>query len=80
MGSEKARGDGISDPADTNVEKTKGMRGQTIVRSFGRDDSSFEDGINDAESRNGKAGGSPTNLSHSLTGASAVQHATGGKK
>ena len=63
-----------------NVEKSSGPRGQTIVRSFGRDDSSFSKGISDAESKNGKAGGSVTNLSHSLTGASAVQHATGGKK
>lgn len=63
-----------------NCETTSGPRGQKVVRSFGRDDSSFTDGISDDKSKNGQAGGSPTNLSHSLSGASAVQHATGGKK
>jgi hypothetical protein len=60
-----------------NCETSKGPRGQTIVRPFGRDDSSFTSGISDAKSKNGDAGGSPTNLGHSLSGASAVQTGTG---
>lgn len=60
-----------------NVEKTKGARGQTIIRSSGRDDSSFDKaGVTEASSMNGarEMGGSVTNLAHSLSGASAVQH------
>jgi hypothetical protein len=62
-----------------NCETTKGPRGQTIARSFGRDDSSFSSGISDDQSKNGKAGGSATNLGHSLSGAAAVQHVSGEK-
>jgi hypothetical protein len=52
-----------------NVETSKADRGQTIVRSFGRDNSSH-----DVPNSHGKEmGGSTTNLSHSLSGASAVQ-------
>jgi hypothetical protein len=51
------------------VESVKGARGQTIKRGFGRDDSSM-----DVPNARGKAlGGSTTNLSHSLSGSSAVQ-------
>lgn len=60
----------------SNVSMSKGARGQTVVRSFGRDDSSYA--VNDGEAKNGKAmGGSTSNLAHSLSGASAVQHAKG---
>lgn len=57
----------------SNTEtREKGVRGQTIGRSFGRDDSSYA--VNDKQARDGKKmGGSATNLSHSLSGASAVQ-------
>lgn len=61
-----------------NVEKSKGARGQTIGRSFGRDDSSYP--VDDGQAKNGKEmGGSTTNLGHSLSGASAVQRGTGSK-
>lgn len=63
-----------------NVDKSSGPRGQTVVRSFGRDDSSFTRGVSNDEAKNGKLSGSPTDLSHSLTGASAVQHVEGRKK
>jgi hypothetical protein len=54
------------------VEMDSSVRGQKISRPFGRDDSSFP--VNDKEAKNGKdMGGGTTNLSHSLTGASAVQ-------
>lgn len=51
------------------VERTKGARGQTIVRSFGRDDSSM-----DVPNSHGKElKGGVNNLTHSLSGSSAVQ-------
>lgn len=60
-------------------ETTAGGRGQKINRSFGRDDSSMP--LNDAQSRNGgEMGGSTTNLSHSMTGGSAVQSVKKGGK
>ncbi|HWW46320.1 MAG TPA: hypothetical protein VNZ94_00575 [Xanthobacteraceae bacterium] len=51
------------------IEKSKAPRGQTIVRSFGRDDSSMDV----ANSHGKEMKGGTNNLSHSLTGSSAVQ-------
>lgn len=51
------------------TERTKGARGQTIVRSFGRDDSSMDV----ANSHGKELKGGVNNLAHSLSGASAVQ-------
>lgn len=54
---------------DSCVDKTSASRGQTIVTSFGRDNSSL-----DVPNTHGKAlKGGVDNLSHSLSGASAVQ-------
>ena len=53
----------------STVERTKGARGQTIVRSFGRDDSSMD--IPNSHGKELKGG--VNNLAHSLSGASAVQ-------
>lgn len=51
------------------VQKSKGARGQTVVTSHGRDNSSM-----DVPNGMGKSmGGGISNLSHSLSGASAVQ-------
>lgn len=61
----------------SNSGTMKGARGQTIKTATGRDDSSYP--LNDKESRQGKEmGGSMTDVSHSLSGASAVQHVKGG--
>jgi hypothetical protein len=57
------------DPDNVQTETTKAPRGMTVRRDFARDNSNYE--IEDT--RGGKMGGSDTNLSHSLTGASAVQ-------
>lgn len=54
--------------SDTTMSKSAD-RGTKIVTSTGRDNSS-QDVKN---SMGGKMGGSPTNLSHSLSGSSAVQ-------
>jgi hypothetical protein len=51
------------------VEKTSAPRGTTIVRTFGRDNS----GHDVPNSRGKELGGGVDNLSHSLSGASAVQ-------
>jgi hypothetical protein len=51
------------------VQKSKGARGQTVVTSYGRDNSSME--VPNAKGKD--MGGGITNLSHSLSGASAVQ-------
>lgn len=51
-------------------------RGQKIVTSFGRDNSSHQL----PDTMGGKMGGSPTNISHSLSGASAVQRQSGKTK
>lgn len=60
----------------SNSGTMKGARGQTIKTATGRDDSSHP--LNDKESRDGKAmGGSMTDISHSLSGSSAVQHVKG---
>lgn len=56
--------------SNSDVERSSAPRGQQILRSFGRDDSSYEV----ANTHGGKMGGSATNLSHSLTGSSAVQN------
>lgn len=57
-----------------NSGSMKGVRGQVVKTATGRDDSSYK--VNDKEARMGKEmGGSKTNLSHSLSGASAVQNA-----
>lgn len=54
---------------DSTTERTSGPRGMKIVRDFARDNSDL-----DLPGCHGKAlGGSATNLSHSLTGASAVE-------
>ena len=59
----------------TSFEKS-GRGGQIVKSATGRDDSSFP--INDQEARVGrKMGGGLDNLSHSLTGASAVQGVRG---
>lgn len=51
------------------VQTSKGARGQTVVKGFGRDDSSM-----DVPNSKGKEmGGGVNNLAHSLSGASAVQ-------
>lgn len=52
-----------------SVETKSGGRGTTIKRSFGRDNS----GHNLPNTKGGKMGGGVDNLSHSLSGASAVQ-------
>ncbi|MCA1458096.1 hypothetical protein I6F35_33725 [Bradyrhizobium sp. BRP22] len=57
------------DSSNGCVERTKGARGQTIVRGFGRDDSSMD--VSNARGKELKGG--VNNLSHSLSGASAVQ-------
>lgn len=80
MGSEPKRGSTLRDDSDErgnyeSVERSKAARGQTIVRSYGRDDSSMS--VPGATGQ--KIGGSVTNLSHSLSGSSAVQE-LGGKK
>lgn len=62
--------------SSSNCEVSSGARGQKIVRSTGRDDSSFG---NDENFKGGKMGGSTSNLGHSLTGAGAVQHVKGEK-
>ena len=50
------------------TERKSGARGMKIERSFARDNSSEK-----VENPHGKdLGGSPTNLSHSLSGSSAV--------
>jgi hypothetical protein len=54
------------------VQKTSAGKGQTIVTSHGRDNSSYD------VPKGGKMGGSTTNLSHSLSGSSSVQ--TGNEK
>jgi hypothetical protein len=51
------------------MERSKGARGQTIVRGFGRDDSSMD--VPNARGKDLKGG--TNNLAHSLSGASAVQ-------
>jgi hypothetical protein len=54
-------------------ETAGGARGTKIVRDFARDDSSC-----DVKNPHGKAlGGSTTNVSHSLSGASVPNSATG---
>lgn len=54
------------------LSKGGSRSGQKIVTGTGRDDSSYK--VNDREAREGKKmGGGVSNLSHSLTGASAVQ-------
>jgi hypothetical protein len=54
------------------LSKGGSRSGQKLVTGTGRDDSSYK--VNDGEARNGKKmGGGITNLSHSLSGASAVQ-------
>lgn len=68
----------LPERSEPMVERTKGPRGQVVIRSTGRDDSSYdanEAGDDDFKGR--KMGGSVTNLDHSLTGASAVQHVKG---
>lgn len=63
---------------DDYCDISAGARGQKIVRVSGRDDSSSGAPNGGKESMNGaKMGGSATNLSHSLSGASAVQHVKG---
>lgn len=55
------------------ITTSKASRGQKIVQSHGLDNASSMK-LDDQEARMGKEmGGSTTNLSHSLTGASAVQ-------
>jgi len=55
-----------------------GVRGQTVKCATGRDDSSHK--VDDKVAREGREmGGGMNNLSHSLSGASAVQN-TKGKK
>lgn len=57
----------------SNSANTKGVRGQVVKTATGRDDSG-DAGVNDTEARDGKKmGGSKTDLSHSLSGSSAVQ-------
>lgn len=52
-----------------NTQTVSAARGQKIVRGFGRDDSSM-----DVPNARGKSmGGGTSNLSHSLSGSSAVQ-------
>lgn len=58
-------------------DSEKGMRGQTVQCATGRDDSSYK--LNDKEARKGKEmGGGMSDVSHSLSGTSAVQHVKGG--
>jgi hypothetical protein len=57
------------DSDNVQTVTAKGPRGMTVRRDFARDNSNFEL----SDTRGGKMGGSDTNLSHSLTGASAVQ-------
>lgn len=57
------------DSDDGTVQKTKGVRGQTVVKGFGRDDSSMDV----PNSKGEEMGGGVNNLAHSLSGASAVQ-------
>ena len=55
--------------SNSNVQSVKAARGQTIKRSFGRDDSNM-----DVPNAMGKSmGGGTSNLAHSLSGSSAVQ-------
>ena len=55
------------------ITKSKAARGQTIVTSHGLDNASSMK-VNDQEARMGREmGGSTTNLSHSISGGSAVQ-------
>jgi hypothetical protein len=59
----------------TSYDKS-GVRGQTVKCATGRDDSSYK--VNDREAREGREmKGGKDNLSHSLSGASAVQNAKG---
>lgn len=61
----------------SNSGTVKGVRGQVVKTATGRDDSSYP--LNDKESRMGKEmGGGMNDVSHSLSGASAVQHVKGG--
>lgn len=61
-----------------NSSTMSGVRGQKVMAATGRDDSSYK--VNDGQAKNGKEmGGGPSNLGHSLSGASAVQNAKGGK-
>jgi hypothetical protein len=56
-----------------------GVRGQQVKCATGRDDSSYK--VDDKVAREGRSmGGGKDNLSHSLSGASAVQNAMGNKK
>lgn len=57
--------------ANHGVEKTSIGKGQTIERSFGQDKSAHIG--KRADERGGKMGGSTTNLSHSISGASVNQ-------
>jgi hypothetical protein len=63
--------------ASANTEIKSGPRGTKVVTSSGRDDSSCDIGQGKESFTGGKMGGSATNLSHSLEGASAVQHVKG---
>ena len=62
-----------------NSYTKSGVRGQTVMCATGRDDSSHK--VNESEAMKGREmGGGMDNLGHSLSGASAVQNAKGGKK
>lgn len=63
--------------SDSNCQVTSGPRGQKVVRSFGRDDSSADVGSNEMSMNGAKMGGGVSNLGHSVSGASAVQHVKG---
>ena len=60
------------------VKSEKVSRGQTVVTSYGRDDSNYSAG--DGKMGGVKMGGSTTNLAHSLSGSSAHMDGTGHNK
>lgn len=61
------------------IETSPARKGQEIVRSFPRDNSSYDPGSK-SEQRNGNLKGSDTNLSHSITGSGGVPSIQSGSK
>lgn len=62
----KSTNDGARDGKSTGIKKD----GNNIMSAYPQDNAS---NVSLPNERGGKMGGSPTNLSHSLSGASAVQ-------
>lgn len=65
---------GMGDGPSAGVKKESAPNGQTIMTATGQDN---VHGVHLPNTLGGKMGGSDTNLSHSLSGTSAVQRAKG---